>query len=97
MASTMVQLRVEEQLKTEASDIFEQLGLDLSSAIRIFLTRAVQEKGIPFSMKLNTPHYESPTAVEIMKDFSNTAKNNGLSNMSLEDINAEISTYRKGL
>ena len=45
MANSLIQLRIDDKLKTEATDIFEKLGLDLSTAIRIFLTRSVQ-KGI---------------------------------------------------
>lgn len=39
MASTLVQIRVDEDLKNEASDIFERLGLDLPTAIRVFLKK----------------------------------------------------------
>ena len=41
MANSLIQLRIDDKLKTEATDIFEKLGLDLSTAIRIFLTRSV--------------------------------------------------------
>ena len=50
MANNLLQLRVDDELKNKASDIYEQLGMDLPTAIRIFLTRSVQERGIPFSM-----------------------------------------------
>ena len=37
MANTLVQIRVDDKLKDEVSAIFDQLGLDLSTAVRIFL------------------------------------------------------------
>ena len=52
MASSLVQLRVDNELKRQAVELFDKLGLDLSTAIRIFLTRAVKEEGIPFPMVL---------------------------------------------
>ena len=52
MTNSLVQVRVDEQLKEEVTNLYEELGMDLSTAIRIFLKRSVQEKGIPFSMKL---------------------------------------------
>ena len=52
MASCLIQLRVDEKMKKDATEVFDKLGLDLSSAIRIFLARAIQEEGIPFSMML---------------------------------------------
>ena len=51
MANNLLQLRIDEKLKQEATEIYSQLGLDLPTAIRIFLTRSVQMKGIPFSFR----------------------------------------------
>ena len=39
MSNTLVQLRIEDKLKQEASELFGKLGLDLPTAIRIFLKR----------------------------------------------------------
>lgn len=36
MASTLVQIRVDEKLKNDVSAVYENLGLDLSTAVRIF-------------------------------------------------------------
>ena len=47
-----VQFRVDEKLKNQASEIYEKLGIDLSSAIRMFMARSVMVKGIPFAMTL---------------------------------------------
>lgn len=53
MPNTLIQFRVDEDLKNEASALFEELGIDLSTALRIFLIRSVKEKGMPFDMKLD--------------------------------------------
>lgn len=50
--STLVQIRVDEDLKNEATSIFEQLGLDLPTAFRIFLKKSVEKRGIPFNMRV---------------------------------------------
>ena len=42
MANGILQLRVDDNLRKEASDVYEKLGLDLPTAIRMFLTRSVQ-------------------------------------------------------
>lgn len=65
-----------------------ELGLDLSTAIRIFLTRSVQERGIPFSMKLKEEEYKAEEAVRAMKAMSKKAKENNIADMTLEEINA---------
>jgi len=49
--STTIQLRVDNFLKMAADDLFTKLGLDTSTAIRIFLTMAVETGGIPFEVK----------------------------------------------
>lgn len=94
MANSLIQLRIDEQLKTDATDIYEKLGLDLPTAIRIFLTRSVQEKGIPFNMTLKDNNYRAEEAVVAMRELSRMAEENGIADMSLEEINAEINASR---
>ncbi|MDD6069846.1 MAG: type II toxin-antitoxin system RelB/DinJ family antitoxin [Clostridiales bacterium] len=94
MANSLIQLRVDEKLKTEATDIYERLGLDLPTAIRIFLTRSVEERGIPFNMKLKEDNYRAEAAVRAMREMSKTAEAIGVADMTLDEINAEIYAVR---
>lgn len=51
-----IQIRVDDDLKSKADDLFKELGMDTTTAIRMFLTQAVAYGGIPFEIKkLNTP------------------------------------------
>lgn len=59
MATTVLQVRMDEDLKNEASELFEKLGLDIPTAIRIFFKRAVTEKGIPFEVREPTSVYNA--------------------------------------
>lgn len=95
MANSLVQVRVDEQLKEDATDIYEELGMDLPTAIRIFLKRSVQEKGIPFSMKL-TDIQRGNKAISAMRRMSQAAEEKGVADMSLEEINQEIQDVRQG-
>lgn len=52
MATVLLQVRIDENLKAQSAKIFENLGIDLSTAVRMFLHRTVTENGIPFSMVL---------------------------------------------
>lgn len=45
LVSSLIQLRVDDKLKEEATNLYEKLGLDLPTAIRMVLTRSVQEEG----------------------------------------------------
>ena len=48
----LVQVRVDKKLKEEVSEIYEMLGLDLPTAIRMFLVRSKLERGLPFKAVL---------------------------------------------
>lgn len=52
MASSVLQVRIDEQIRNQASDILNNLGLDMSSAVRLFLNRIIIEQGLPFTMTL---------------------------------------------
>jgi DNA-damage-inducible protein J len=58
---TTLSIRIEEKVKKEASKTLEALGLDLSSAVKIFLNQVVIEQGIPFKI--------SRTPQEIRKEW----------------------------
>lgn len=94
MASSIVQVRIDDDLKVEATAIYEKLGIDLSTAVRMFLKRSVMEKGIPFPMTLQK-EYDSAKALQAMKELNTQAAKNGVDNMPLDAINAEITAYRK--
>ena len=52
MASSLLQVRVDEELKKECEDILSNLGLTMSSAVRLFLKRVELAQGLPFPMNL---------------------------------------------
>ena len=49
-----LQIRIDDSLKSQADLLFSSLGLDTSTAVRIFLNAAVENDGIPFSVKHQT-------------------------------------------
>lgn len=46
--STNLNIRLDKELKEQADKLFKKLGLNMSSAINLFLTQSVKEQGIPF-------------------------------------------------
>ncbi len=96
MATTsLVQIRVDSTLKEQASKLYEDLGIDLSTAIRMFLKRSVLINGVPFSMTLPKEDYKAERALRAMQEISEASERNGLADMSLDEINAEIDATRK--
>jgi len=45
---TTIQIRIEEDLKDKASDVLKNIGLDLSSGIKLFLKEVVTSESVPF-------------------------------------------------
>ena len=48
-----IAVRVDDQLKKEATALFNELGLDMSTAIKLFLKQSVLTRSIPFEVKLD--------------------------------------------
>lgn len=95
MSTSMIQFRIDDELKAEATALYEKLGIDLSTAMRMFLKRSVSVNGIPFSMVLPQEDYSADKALGFMKELNASAEKNGAKGMSLDEINEEISSYRK--
>ena len=46
-----IQIRVDDAVKAAADNLFDNLGLDTSTAVKIFLVAALDNEGIPFAVK----------------------------------------------
>ncbi len=93
MANTLIQFREEETKRIKASRICEQLGIDLITYLRICIDRLNLENGIPFSMKIEQKS-DNP-GISALKRASRIAAENGISDMTLDEINAEIAEARR--
>ena len=93
MSSVLVQFRTEDTAKAKATSICDRLGLDLQSYLRMCILRLNQENGIPFSMNVND--LPKNRGLEAMKEASRIAEANGIADMTLDEINAEINAARK--
>lgn len=94
MATALLQVRVENSLKDEAARVFEGLGIDTSTAVRMFLKRVVMENGIPFRMTLPQASYNAGRGYRAMLEIGEKSEKDGLSDMTLDEINAEIEASR---
>jgi len=60
-ATTMVHVRVNESIKTQATQALTAMGLTISDAVRVFLTRVATDQELPFALK--TPNAASRAAI----------------------------------
>ena len=93
MANALVQFRTDDTARLKAISICDRLGIDLATYMRMCIARLIEENGIPFSMKLEP--MEENGAVKAMKQASAIARENGVADMTLEEINVEIAEARK--
>ena len=91
MATTNINIRVDTELKQSAEALFEDLGLNMSSAVTMFLKTAVRYEGIPFEIKRSTPNAETRAALaeaDEMKNNPGKYKRYG----SFDEVIAEVKT-----
>ncbi len=92
MNMELLQVRVDKETKKQASAIYASLGMDLSTAVRVFLRKSILIGGMPFEVSIGETRAQAMLALEKMRDISET---NGNSEMTLEEINEEIAAARK--
>lgn len=68
MATEMLHVRVDEEIKTRASAALEMMGLSVSEAVRVFLHRVAVEQAIPFTIKV--PNAATRAAMEEARKLS---------------------------
>ena len=80
--STNLNIRVDSNLKKDAEDLFKRLGLNMSSAINVFLTQSVREQAIPFEIHEDRPNKKLLKALkEVEKMKKNPEKYKGYTNI----------------
>jgi DNA-damage-inducible protein J len=50
MATTNINIRIDSEIKAKAQQLFEKFGLDMTTAVNLFLRQAIREKAIPFEI-----------------------------------------------
>lgn len=56
--SDFIQIRLDSKVKKQATNILDQLGMTPSQAVKLFLTKVIMTKSIPFSIELPTDYVE---------------------------------------
>ena len=88
----ILQIRVDDELKNQANAIYNELGMDISTAVRMFLKRSVVVGGIPFDTRVNSQASTVSRSVDDMPNFSMVLED---SPEMQEEINDEIKRARE--
>ena len=65
MPKTSMSIRLDSEVKEQAQQVFNNLGMDMTTAINIFLRQAIQYQGLPFDVRLD----ENRRLLEVLTDL----------------------------
>ena len=88
MATVPTQVRIDEDVKKSAVELFAQLGMDMSGAINIFLKQCILKNGLPFAVEL--PKYK-PEVLEAMEEAKRISRDPNVKGYTdLEELFREL-------
>jgi DNA-damage-inducible protein J len=81
MTTTNLNIRTDKDIKDQAEHIFNELGLNMTTAVNMFLRTTIRENGIPFSLKLDVPNETTAAAIEEGRRIATDSSVKGYSDM----------------
>lgn len=88
----LIQFRADKELKQEVMEIYEALGMDLPTALRMFLYKSKAERGLPFEATLPKSVVTRADGLRAFYHLREQAAE--LPEMTLDEINKEIAEVR---
>jgi DNA-damage-inducible protein J len=96
MPQTTNNIVIDPDLMSEADFILGGMGMNINTAVNLFIRQVVQERAIPFRIQLDESDSQArenmKTALKAMQEES---VKNGTSEMTMEEIDAEITACRR--
>ena len=99
MSSVNVTVRVEEETKRQFDAFCDNVGMNITTAFNLFMKATLRTRTLPFTIS-DMDAYNQETklilarAKEAMKAMQEESIANGTSNMTMDEIDAEIAAYR---
>lgn len=84
---TNINIRIDEKVKNKAEKVFEELGMNMSTAVNVFLRQAIREGGIPFRINTNEPNAVTIKAIE---EGLQLEKSKAVGYKSIDDLKAAL-------
>lgn len=85
MSKTSMSIRLDSEVKEQAQQVFNNLGMDMTTAINIFLRQAIQYQGLPFDVRLD----ENQRLLEVLTDLDQN-RNMSQSFESVSDLMEDL-------
>ena len=85
MSKTSMSIRLDSEIKEQAQQVFNNLGMDMTTAINIFLRQAIQYQGLPFDVRLD----ENRKLLQVLTDLDQN-RNMSQSFESVSDLMEDL-------
>ena len=85
MSKTSMSIRLDSEVKEQAQQVFNDLGMDMTTAINIFLRQAIQYQGLPFDVKID----ENRKLLQVVTDVEQN-RNMSQSFESISDLMEDL-------
>jgi len=100
MATTNLTVRVDENTKKEFDFFCENVGINATSAVNMFIKTVIRTRTLPFVITDTTNEEQSNKIImtkmkNAIQSMRAQSEENGNIGMSLDDVNAEIAEYRR--
>lgn len=95
MAQATFSVRMDETLKKQFDGLCQEFGMNATTAINVFARAVVRQRRIPFEISSPETNITREGAMQAFQALRTQARDNGVSDMSLEEINEEINLARK--
>lgn len=96
MGQATFSVRMDENLKNDFDSLCEDFGMSMTTAINVFARAVVRERRIPFEIAASSAGRPRLSGMEAFSALRAQAKENGIQDMSLDEINEEIRKARYG-
>ena len=87
-STTNISIRMDSELKAQADALFNELGMNLSTAFNIFVRQSLREGRIPFSISLDAPNQETVAALREAERIAKDPSVKGYDN--LDELFADL-------
>ena len=89
-STSNISIRMDSELKAAAEALFEELGMNLSTAFNIFVRQSLRERGIPFMITEGSPNKETVSAMLEAERIANDSSVKGY--RDTDDLFTELDT-----
>jgi DNA-damage-inducible protein J len=88
-ANELIQARIDPQVKAQAAAVLDKLGMTVSDAVRILLTRTAREGALPFELVADPKAYDAWFRAKVREALDDTRPD-----VAHEDVEAEFTARR---